>query len=218
MNSKKRVKPVGVSSDGNGKTCLYWQPRDIDFKALKHIHICGVIMMRKAVFWKSLGVATTDLPLPVEIVASLKKELGEDSPELKFIVFALNRNIKGETRFDIEEYFLIVDEIKKYNLNLNEFKNAIKVFISKKDKQMEGTTATASLNLRCQEKESTTKKLLPYPRVGMVLQRLDPRRPGSCKIVDLNQSFGTVEWRHAKRRTKIALWNLRKSYLFKVVK
>ena len=175
-------------------------------------------MMRKALFWKSLGVATTDLPLPAEIVAPLKKRLGEDSPELKFIVFNLNNNKKSATQGDLETYFEMIHEIKRYNLNLNEFKNAIQVFISKKQAHTEAFKTLGVANTGSGEKESKSRRLLPEPKVGMVLKRLDPRRPGSCKIVELNEKFGTVEWRHAKRRTKIALWNLRKPYLFKLLK
>ena len=174
--------------------------------------------MTKAVFWKTLGVATTDMPLPVEIIANTKKKLGEDATELKFIVFCISKERREKTQRDIEKYFEVISEIKRFNLNQGEFENAIRIFVSKKEENGSALSSNEKFERSQRKSRSKANGLLPPPKIGMVLERLDPRRPGKCKIVDLNETYGTVEWSHQKRKTKIAFWNLRKPYLFKVVK
>lgn len=166
-------------------------------------------------FWRNIGVATTDFPLSTKLVAKYKKELGDDSPDLKFIVFTLNKKIIEQE--EIKKHLDIIDEIKKYNLNYNDFISAIRTFFLNYKNDIQSSRQNCCLITSRGKRVRKRKSLLPEPKIGMNLRRLDHRRPGRCRIVELNEKVGTVEWYPSKRRTKIAIWNLRKPCLFSVI-
>ena len=167
----------------------------------------------KITFWKSFGMGVADIELPHAVLASLKREFADEMHALKYVVFnASSRQMTPIVNDEIEQILGIADTAKRYSLNHIEFSTACRNFCTRHSK------ATETLNQKSAPIKSVKGaqpiEQLPIPKPGLILFRRDSRRKGSCSVVSLEESFTWVQWRHNKKRTRIATKNLRSPKLY----
>jgi hypothetical protein len=112
----------------------------------------------------------------------------------------------------VDEILGIIDSAKRYNLNQNEFQTACRMFLQnsamKEILNHDVVTQTKPIQRRCKT------ALLPMPKIGTTLYRKDPRRKGSCKVVEIEQIRCTVVWQHSGKRSSVLLGNIRSPALY----
>jgi len=168
----------------------------------------------KIAIWKFLRIGFTDYLLPAGIVADIKKKMSEEIHTLKYIVFRLDalRSSHNEDFF-LNETLQILDLAKQYNLTKAEFEAACKGFVSPQpqaQKQMPKSNYLGNRLLYTRKQ----KIYLPMPKEGQILWRKDKRRPGSCKVVKVDDLRTTVQWTSTGRHTSILNTNIKDPFLF----
>ena len=161
-----------------------------------------------SMFWKSVGVAVTDMQLPPGLLALIKRTLGDDMHSLKYVTFSLPHKAAPDGGTD--ELFGIMDIAKQYSLNHVEFSSACRVLTSQVNSRpsVEGNKAEVVVLPK------RSRLALPHPKRGLVLFRRDPRRKGSCCVISVADDISTVRWKHNGKLTKVATQNLRNHRLF----
>lgn len=164
----------------------------------------------KLVFWKSLGMAVTDAPLPPHVLATLKKTMQDDMHSLKYVAFAPDQS---PTRAqELSDLLSVIDVARNYSLNFAEFCQACRQFCLSKNTPSLSSPQKSTCKLSPQK--HLQQKLLPVPKPGLVLFRRDSRRRGSCRVVSICGESTKVRWLHNGKFTTIALQNLRNRRLF----
>jgi hypothetical protein len=162
-------------------------------------------------YWRSFGMAVTDMQLPPSMLALIKRTLGEEMHSLKYVTFTLG---KSPSPTEQETIFGIMDVAKQYSLNQIEFNTACRVFVSRNSPPQTSVTPIVP------KKRKPTKFIpsLPHPKPGLVLFRRDARRKGACQVLQVNDDVSTVRWQHNGKLSKIASINLRSQRLFSLTR
>ena len=168
----------------------------------------------KIAVWKFLQIGFTDSLLPAAIVADIKKSMSEEIHALKYIVFRLDTSRSSHNKeCFLNETLQILDLAKQYNLTKAEFEAACIAFVSPQLQTQKHLQITTSRRNRLFSARKQ-KVYLPIPKEGQILWRKDKRRPGSCKVVKVDDLRTTVQWTSTGRHTSILNTNIKDPFLF----
>jgi len=151
-------------------------------------------------------VAMVEAPLPASIVAQLKKEMGDDQTDLKYVI--LPATLAPKNKIPIEDILGIADCAKRYSLNQNDFQSACHAFANRPLEVLKKGTAARK------RRQEMKHFLLPEPKVGMRLYRKDSRRRGKCLVVEILEDYTRIKWEHSGKTTKILSKNLMSPALY----
>lgn len=167
----------------------------------------------KLTFWKSFAMGVVDNKPTPSLLAALKREFADEMHTLKYIIFNVRtRQASVVASNELDQILELANTAKRFNLNLNEFKAACRVFC-KPELQNPELALSKSAQLRSPTKR-LGRALLPPLKPGHVLFRRDPRRRGSCKVIRIQENTAIVVWKHSGKNTKINLVNLRNPALY----
>ena len=171
----------------------------------------------KIIFWKSFGMGIADIVLPASVLAPFKRQLGDDAHSLKYVITQQHKNDKQPQYSKmLDEILGIADAARRYNLNKNEFEAACQLFTQRSMSRTVLTSFIPNQTKTCRRR--ITNVMLPFPKVGTVLYRKDPRRKGLCKVVEIDQLKGRIIWQHSGRKSTVSIGNLRNPALYSIKK
>lgn len=151
-------------------------------------------------------MAMVEAPLPARIIAQLKKEMGDDQTDLKYVI--LPTTLAPRNKIPIEDILGIADCAKRYSLNQNDFQTACHAFANRPLEIARNKFATRK------KKQAIIQDLLPEPKVGMRFYRKDSRRRGKCFVVEISEDYTKIKWEHSGKTTKILKKNLMSPALY----